>query len=232
MHLAVAWDGQYTPKLEDEIGNLGVVLHSFLSSGKHYYLGKTPSTISSDDWNRAESDYKAQSRASRTIELFELKHFQRKYPNAGHATRYTYTDGMDLLLMLLDSEFSCSLDLAKQHPLLWTDGAVMSLLEQLEKLFHDRSSDGVKRLQRRVMQSLEVFSKGSTAEINKEVSFVISRFPLGLRQLMTMSRSDYLDLLVGYDAAKALGRESDFHRQGWSSCLPGEVTDSLRGLYR
>ena len=32
--------GTYRPKLQDDIGSLGVVLHCFLAGLKHYFIGK------------------------------------------------------------------------------------------------------------------------------------------------------------------------------------------------
>lgn len=140
---------------------------------------------------------------------------------------------MDLLLMLLNDEDRCSLDEARQHPLLRTDAEVMDLLEQLCNFFNDKSvaiSSTTSPLKFRVMQSLELYRKGDEKS-NREVTFVIASLPFGLRQLHTENRHfGYLDLVVGRDAAKA--RNTEFDRYGWSSTLPTTVANSLHGLHR
>lgn len=220
---------KYNPKLEDEIGSLGVVLHCFLSNGNHYSLGNTSLT----DWDRAKREYEAKSRSARNVELFELKHFPRNYRVPGSVREYTntYTDGMDFLLMLLHSEGRCSLDEAKQHPLMRTDDEVIKLLGTLFEFF--KTSTSKKRLQQRVMQALELFSNGFNKVVNKEVSFVIASFPFGLRQLHAEKGvRGYLALVLGVDAANAQGKVQGFKAQGWSSTLPPEVARSLHGLRR
>mmetsp|Transcript_72015 Transcript_72015/g.216510 ORF Transcript_72015/g.216510 Transcript_72015/m.216510 type:complete len:283 (-) Transcript_72015:664-1512(-) len=234
MSLAVGarWEARkYTPELEDEIGSLGVILHSFLSSGKHYSLGDTSSDAFR--WDHAKQQYERKSKSERLIELFELKHFPRAIDGGGGTRNYAYTDGMDLLLMLLNDEDRCSLDEARQHPLLRTDAEVMDLLEQLCNFFNDKSvaiSSTTSPLKFRVMQSLELYRKGDEKS-NREVTFVIASLPFGLRQLHTENRHfGYLDLVVGRDAAKA--RNTEFDRYGWSSTLPTTVANSLHGLHR
>ena len=136
-------------KLQDEVGSLGVVLHSFLEGRKHYAVGEKTSTIAFQQvlvllgwrsqwpthilisrpptfWQELVS-YEKKSRREQTLQMLTLEHMQMK-PLDWQGCAARFSDAKDLLLLMLDERNVMRLDaqdngafsLASQHPLLWT----------------------------------------------------------------------------------------------------------------
>ena len=135
-------------RFQDEIGSLGVVLHSFLEERKHYAVGRKTSTVEFQKvilvyccqalgnptsvmsrspilWQELVS-YGKKSTREQTLQMLTLEHMQMRSSERGFAARYS--DAKDLLLLMLDERNVMRLDaqdngafsLASQHPLLWT----------------------------------------------------------------------------------------------------------------